>query len=446
VQLHDDIQAVNTQMQHDWNERAREDAHFYVAFGRHDQDDDEFFETAKEIVASLEYELRRLPAPLNRRALRALEIGCGPGRLMKPMSRNFGEIHGIDVSDEMIVRARANLRNIPHAHPHHTSGADLAPFADESFDFVYSYAVFQHIPSREVVMQYLHEARRVLKAGGILRAQINGLDETATRYDTWSGVRISAAEIVKFAQENELELLALEGSRTQYMWTTMRKRAPGRQPRPPDGRTRIRRLTNAFNSEPVAPASGRFAAITLWMERLPADSDLNHLEVRIGESSGSPCYIGPCEPDGLQQLNAILPPLERTGLLPVTVLWHGQPLCAPHYLRVVPSPPAVPFLLSVTDGINVLFDKRSVTGTIKVTIEEATSVEEFEASIDGRHVTNIDIFCADPRPPRHEINFHLPEGTVPGTHSLSMRLGRRWLGAVQIEVLERKCRNNQPVT
>jgi len=436
VPLHDDIQAVSTRMQHDWNERAREDAHFYVAFGRRDQNDEEFFDTAKEIAASLEYELRRLPEPRNRRALRALEIGCGPGRLMKPLSRHFGEIHGVDVADEMIARARANLRDIPHAHAHHTSGADLAPFADESFDFVYSYAVFQHIPSRDVVMQYLHEARRVLKTGGILRAQINGLDETAARYDTWSGVRISAAEIARFALENDLELLALEGARTQYMWTTMRKRAPGWQPSAPDRRTRIRRLTNAFNSEPVTPASGRFAAIALWMEGLPADFDLNHIEVHIGGRSGWPCYIGPCEPDGLQQLNVILPPLERTGLLPVTVFWHGAPLCAAQYLRVVPTPPAVPFVLSVTDGINVLFDKRVVTGTIKVTIEEATSVEEFEASVDGRQVAGIDVFCADPRPPRHEINFHLPAGTPPGRHSLSLRLGRRWLGSVEIQVID----------
>ena len=44
---------------------------------------------------------------------------------MRPMSRHFGEIHGVDVSDEMIARARENLRGMPHAHPHATSGCDL---------------------------------------------------------------------------------------------------------------------------------------------------------------------------------------------------------------------------------------------------------------------------------------------------------------------------------
>ena len=114
---------VTEQMRRDWNERAREDAHFYVAFGRREQDDEEFFATAEEVVQGLEWELRRFAVNANRRAWRALEIGCGPGRLMKPMSRHFGEIHGVDVSDEMIARARQNLRSVPHAHPHATSGS-----------------------------------------------------------------------------------------------------------------------------------------------------------------------------------------------------------------------------------------------------------------------------------------------------------------------------------
>ena len=83
-------------------------------------------------------------------------------------------------------------------------------FADESFDLVYSYAVFQHIPSRDVVMQYLREAKRVLKTGGLLRCQINGLDKTAKIYDTWSGVRIGADEVRDYALENDMQLLALK--------------------------------------------------------------------------------------------------------------------------------------------------------------------------------------------------------------------------------------------
>jgi hypothetical protein len=82
----------------------------------------------------------------------------------------------------------------------------------------------------------------------------------------------------------------------------------------------------------------------------------------------------------------------------------------------------------------MLSDKQIVTGTVKVTIEEADAVEEFEAFVDGRPVTGIDIFCADPRPPRYEINFNLPEQTPPGIRQLTVRLGHRHLGSFAVTV------------
>jgi SAM-dependent methyltransferase len=421
---------ITSQMQQDWNSRAVEDANFYVAFGRRNQDTAEFFDTAAEVVRGLTWELQRIPCK-NPRARRALEIGCGPGRLLRPMSQYFGEIHGIDVSDEMIRRAEANLGDVPHAHPHHTSGADLAPFADESFDFVYSYAVFQHIPSYEVVMNYLHEAKRVLKPGGLLRVQINGLPEAATRYDTWSGVRISAEQVAAFARDNDFQLLALEGVSTQYMWTTMIKGLPGG---PPSQSARIRRITNAHSSEPVAPTRGRFASITLWIENLPVACDLNHLDVTIGGLRAFPCYIGRKEADGLQQLNVMLPSLVETGLLPITVTLEGVAICPAATVRVIPPGPQVPHLLSVTDGINMMSGNRIVSGVIKVTVEEITDPDTFQAWIGGQPVRKIDIFCADPLPPRFEINFHLPEKHSPGPQHLNIQLGGRQWAPVDIEI------------
>ncbi len=82
---------VSSRMREDWNARAREDAGYYVAFGARDQDDAAFFATATETVNSLETELRRVPAKL-RTQWKALEIGCGPGRLLRPMSRHFRDL------------------------------------------------------------------------------------------------------------------------------------------------------------------------------------------------------------------------------------------------------------------------------------------------------------------------------------------------------------------
>ena len=93
-------------MREDWNRRAKEDAFYYVAFGRRQQNHDEFLATAADAVRGLEYDLARLPSSVELSDRKALEIGCGPGRLMGFMSRHFGEIHGVDVSDEMIRMAR----------------------------------------------------------------------------------------------------------------------------------------------------------------------------------------------------------------------------------------------------------------------------------------------------------------------------------------------------
>src|ERR1022692_4629332 len=128
--------SVLKKMRADWNDRAGEDAYYYVAFGRRKQDDSEFFQTADEVLAWLRDEMGRLEAEPGKG--RALEIGCGPGRLMRPLSAEFQEIHGIDVSDRMIRLAERNLEGIAHAHVQATSGADLSPFANMYFDFVYS--------------------------------------------------------------------------------------------------------------------------------------------------------------------------------------------------------------------------------------------------------------------------------------------------------------------
>src|SRR5215204_4570266 len=87
--LHEQVD-VTDQMRREWNERAREDAHFYVAFGRREQADDEFFATAAEVVRGLEWEVRRSAVNANRGGWRALELGCGPGRVMKAVSRHVG--------------------------------------------------------------------------------------------------------------------------------------------------------------------------------------------------------------------------------------------------------------------------------------------------------------------------------------------------------------------
>ncbi len=407
------------QMRSEWNERAREDAHYYVAFGRREQDDEEFFATGADVVRALESELKRVPG-----ARTALEIGCGPGRLLRPMSRHFAEIHGIDVADEMIRRAERNLSGIAHAHVHHAAGSDLAQFASSYFDFVYSYAVFQHIPSGEVVFGYLREVARVLKAGGVAHLQLNGLPKSSQNYTTWSGFRISAQEVRDFARDNGLQLLALDGVDTQYMWTTWRKmEAP-----------RVRAISNAHSGEHAIPQRGRLACASLWIENLPAGCDLNTLEATVDGLPAVGVYVGPLV-NGLSQFNVLLPPGTRTGLVPVEIDWMGHPLCEKAWMRVIPPGPAVPRVEAVTDGTNLLSYRRIERGSVKVQMEEVAEPEGFRAWVGGAPVRGTEMFCIDPRNQRWDISFLLPEGILPGGHELQMQLGERRLAPIPIEVV-----------
>jgi SAM-dependent methyltransferase len=415
------------QMRADWNARAGEDANYYVAFGRRDQDDDEFFATAADVLRDLESQLPRLPG---RGA--ALEIGCGPGRLMRPMSRHFAEIHGVDVSDEMIRLATERLRDTPNAHPHHGSGASLELFPDNHFDFVFSYAVFQHIPSRDVVFGYLAEAYRVLKPGGILRCQLNGLPPHARQYDTWSGVRVTPGEIAQFARESGFQLLALDPIWTQYMWITCRK--GGANPPHNAGPPRIRNITNAITGEAAAPVSGPMAALSLWIENLPPESDLNTFAISTDRCACRVSYVGEPAHDAVAQVNAALPEGVRTGLVPVEVFVNGQPLCPAAWIRIIPAGPPTPHVVSIGDGVNLISGNVVASGMLKAVLVEVERAEEFHVAFDERPVADIDAFCVDPLFQRYEFNFAVPPGTARGRHEVRVSLGRRAFAPVVVEV------------
>ena len=61
---------VSGRMRDDWNARAREDAGYYVAFGRREQSDADFYATATEVINNLESELRRVPPEIGRASCR----------------------------------------------------------------------------------------------------------------------------------------------------------------------------------------------------------------------------------------------------------------------------------------------------------------------------------------------------------------------------------------
>jgi SAM-dependent methyltransferase len=436
--------AVQQRMREDWDRRAREDACYYVAFGRRRQSAEEFFSTAGEVLHALRAEFERWPPATDFRSLSALEIGCGPGRLLVPLSQIFGRITGVDVSPEMIEMARRNLAGISHAGAEVASGSDLAAFADDSFDFCYSYAVFQHIPSREVVLHYLREAWRVLKPGSILKCQLNGLpDRGPGQPDTWSGVRFRPEEIRAFCREHDFQLLELAGIDTQNMWMAAAKRPRGWCRFVKRAPGRLTDIGNTFTTDPVVPASGRYSSASLWVERLTPDADINNLEVEIACAPGPralPCYVGNFPWKRLAQVNVFLPSGTPTGLTSARLWMLGEPITNFSRLRVVPAPPRMPRLLGATDGINLLSGPRIETRSLKVDLEEAGCSPAVTVTIDGLPVDDLDVCCVDPLPERYVASMKVPAAIGPGSHLLQVRLNARVFPPLSIEIADEPAR------
>lgn len=372
-------------------------------------EDERFLAIATEVVNGLEGELRRARQE-ERGKWRALEIGCGSGRLMRAMSRHFAELHGAEASPDAVDRAREYLRDLPNARVERAEADRLSPFEPQTYDFVYTL---------DPGIATLREIRRVLRAGG----------HAWMRFDAEAQSRV---DLLEFAQSEDFQVLALESVGDRGLWTSWRKQPRGwfaslRPPRPGELPTVIRRITNAQSSEPLAPCRGRFASIAIRAENLPPDAGLHHVRVTVGSSFGTVTYIGPADRSGYREIRADLPDLEATGLLPVQLRWLDAPLSAPVAFRVIPPPPSVPRLVALS--------KRVTAHALKLTAEEIGRPDEMEVSVGGMPVEALNYVCTDRRAGRFEISVEMPSGIAPGMHALELRVGRRKVPAVGIEVI-----------
>lgn len=93
---------------------------------------------------------------------RVIDIGCGPGRDAHFFAEQGLEVHGIDLSAEMVELAR---KRVPGAHFTQMAMEEL-DFPERSFDGAWACASLHHLPKKGL-LGVLQSVRRLLKVGGL---------------------------------------------------------------------------------------------------------------------------------------------------------------------------------------------------------------------------------------------------------------------------------------
>jgi SAM-dependent methyltransferase len=215
-------------MRADWDQRARENARHYVDTASVEWTDDEFFASGEKTVAEeILTDLGNICQGKSPGEMRVLEIGCGAGRVTRALARFFGEVHAVDVSGEMVSLAQQALKEHPKAFAYQNNGKDLAVVPDLPFDFAFSSIVFQHIPSREIIENYVREVHRLLRPGALFKFQVQGgseMDPTQPD-DTWLGAPFSERQAVDMALRCGFDPRYRYGAGEQYFWLWFFKRS-----------------------------------------------------------------------------------------------------------------------------------------------------------------------------------------------------------------------------
>jgi SAM-dependent methyltransferase len=216
-----DQPAILQKMREDWDARARDNARHYVANSKDDWTDDEFFRSGEQTIQEqVLNDLINVCQGKKPEEMRVLEIGCGAGRVTRALAKTFGEVHAIDVSGEMVRLARGALTDWRNAFVYQNNGTDLSVLpAGLEFDFAFSMIVFQHIPSRHVIENYVREVHSRLRPGALFKFQVQGDSSVETTPDdTWLGVPFSDQQAVEMALRTGFEPRYRHGAGEQYFW------------------------------------------------------------------------------------------------------------------------------------------------------------------------------------------------------------------------------------
>lgn len=116
-------------------------------------------------------EVREIVKGLDVAGKRVLDIGCGIGGPSLVIAGDLGAetVTAVDVDADLLARAAANAEaaGLSRKIAFRLIAPGALPFADQSFDMVFSKEAFLHVKDKPALFA---EIRRVLKPGGVLAA------------------------------------------------------------------------------------------------------------------------------------------------------------------------------------------------------------------------------------------------------------------------------------
>ena len=219
---------VDIKMKKEWNERTKMNPLFVIATD-HSETEEDFWNSGidecNDILGINTERYQKIIENKDTSSMNVLEIGCGIGRILIPMRKIFGNVTGIDISSEMVQLGQKYVSDIPNCSIVENNGTDLAEFSDNSFDFCYSFIVFQHIPEKQIVENYIKEVSRILKPSCLFRFQVRGIISTKpNEITTWDGVQFTSDEIHEIAKDHNFEIIEEGNDGEEYYWLTFKSK------------------------------------------------------------------------------------------------------------------------------------------------------------------------------------------------------------------------------
>ena len=165
--------AALAQLRHTWSTLGADDP-LWAILSRPDMrggrwDADAFFAAGEREIGAIEGHLAEFGLPRERR--RALDFGCGVGRLTRALATRYAQVIGVDIAPSMLAQARRLLEACSNVSFVENAAARLDFLDDASVDLVYSVITLHHNPPA-LQRAYIDEFLRVLAPGGAAVFQI----------------------------------------------------------------------------------------------------------------------------------------------------------------------------------------------------------------------------------------------------------------------------------